>query len=87
VRRDSLVRNAGLAVLIVPISFTANVIRVMTLTLITYHFGDAAGQGFLHGFAGIVLFLSALALIIGIDSLLHMFEHMRARFASARSLA
>ena len=59
-----------LAILIVPISFTANVIRVMTLTLITYYWGDEAGQGFLHGFAGMVLFLSALLLIIGVDSLL-----------------
>jgi exosortase B len=74
VRRDSLFRNVGLAILIVPISFTANVIRVMTLSLITYHFGDAAGQGFLHGFAGMVLFLSALLLIISVDSLLHAFE-------------
>jgi exosortase B len=70
VRHDSLFRNITLAILIVPISFTANVIRVMTLTLITYHFGDAAGQGFLHGFAGMVLFVSALLLIIGVDSLL-----------------
>jgi exosortase B len=82
VRRDSMVRNVGLAMLIVPISFAANVIRVMTLTLITYHFGDAAGQGFLHGFAGMVLFLTALALIISIDSLLHLFERMRTRIAS-----
>jgi len=56
VRRDSGFRNISLALLIVPISFTANVIRVMALSLITYHFGDAAGQGFLHGFAGMVLF-------------------------------
>jgi len=75
VRRDSAVRNIGLAILIVPISFTANVIRVMALTLITYHFGDAAGQGFLHGFAGMVLFLSALMLIIGFDTLLQTFDH------------
>ncbi|HRD87456.1 MAG TPA: exosortase B [Accumulibacter sp.] len=68
VRRDSLVRNVTLAILIVPISFTANVIRVMVLTLITYHFGDEAGQGFLHGFAGMVLFLTALLLIIAVDS-------------------
>ena len=68
VRHDSMLRNIGLAVLIVPISFTANVIRVVTLSLITYHFGDAAGQGFLHGFAGMVLFLSALILIIGFDN-------------------
>ncbi|WP_229634256.1 exosortase B [Duganella qianjiadongensis] len=70
VRHDSTFRNIMLALLIVPISFTANVIRVMVLTLITYHFGDAAGQGFLHGFAGMVLFASALMLIIGVDSLL-----------------
>ncbi len=79
VRHDSLFRNVALAILIVPISFTANVIRVMVLTLITYHFGDEAGQGFLHGFAGMVLFLSALLLIIGVDSLLQMAVRLRAR--------
>jgi exosortase B len=77
VRRDSLFRNAALATLIVPISFTANVIRVMSLVLITYHWGDAAGQGFLHGFAGMVLFLSALMLIIGVDAGLHTLEKNR----------
>jgi exosortase B len=69
IRHESLARNLILVVLIVPISFAANVIRVMVLTLITYHFGDEAGQGFLHGFAGMVLFLSALLLIIAADTL------------------
>lgn len=72
VRHDSLFRNIALACFIVPISFTANVFRVMVLTLITYHFGDEAGQGFLHGFAGMVLFMTALLLIIGVDSLLQL---------------
>lgn len=63
-------RNVVLAILIIPISFTANVIRVIVLVLITYYFGDAAGQGFLHGFAGMVLFVSALLLIVSLDSLL-----------------
>jgi exosortase B len=85
VRRDSMFRNIGLACLIVPISFTANVIRVMTLTLITYHFGDAAGQGFLHGFAGMVLFLSALLLIIGFDNALQALEAHRLRRNSVRA--
>lgn len=79
VRRDSTFRNIGLALLIVPISFTANVIRVMTLSLITYHFGDEAGQGFLHGFAGMVLFMSALILIISFDTALQSFEAWRKR--------
>lgn len=60
-------RNLALALLIIPISFTANMIRVMALALITYHFGDEVGQGFLHGFAGIVLFVSALLLTLAID--------------------
>jgi exosortase B len=77
VRHNSWFRNIALAILIVPISFSANVIRVMVLTLITYHLGDEAGQGFLHGFAGMVLFLSALLLIIGMDSLLQATVHLR----------
>lgn len=83
VRRDSLARNIGLAILIVPISFGANTIRVVLLSLITYHFGDAAGQGFLHGFAGMVLFLSALVLIVSVDTLLHYLFGVRARRATA----
>jgi exosortase/archaeosortase family protein len=43
---------------------------VIVLTLVTYHFGDEAGQGFVHGFAGMVLFVVALTLIMGVDSLL-----------------
>jgi len=70
VRHDSLFRNVTLGLLIIPISFTANVIRVMVLTLVTYHFGDEAGQGFVHGFAGMVLFIVALTLIMSVDSIL-----------------
>jgi exosortase B len=81
IRHDALFRNVMLAILIVPISFAANVIRVMVLTLITYHFGDEAGQGFLHGFAGMVLFLSALLLIIGVDSLLQLGIKLRGHSA------
>jgi exosortase B len=67
-RHPSAFRNITLALLIIPISFTANVIRVIALTLITYYFGDAAGQGFLHGFAGMVLFVTALLLILAVDN-------------------
>jgi exosortase B len=77
IRHDSMFRNVALAILIVPISFTANVIRVMVLTLITYHYGDEAGQGFLHGFSGMVLFLTALLLIIGVDSLFQLVVKFR----------
>jgi exosortase B len=82
-RHPSGFRNVGLALFIVPISFSANVIRVMVLTLITYHFGDAAGQGFLHGFAGMVLFVTALVLILSVDNALQWTLRGRERRAAA----
>jgi len=66
----SPLRTVALAVLILPISFAANVVRVLVLVLITYHFGDEAGQGFVHGFAGLLLFMVALALILATDKVL-----------------
>lgn len=72
-------RNIALAVLIVPISFVANIVRVCILVLVTYHFGDEAGQGFVHGFAGMVLFLVALVLILTVD---HLFNFVHRRVAT-----
>lgn len=66
----SATRNVLLSVLVVPIAFIANIARVMILVLVTYHFGDAAGQGFVHGFAGLVLFLVGLLLVLAVDYLL-----------------
>jgi len=72
-RYASVSRNILLATLIIPISFAANVIRVMVLVLVTYYLGDEAGQGFMHGFAGMLLFLVALCLILFVDRLLGAF--------------
>jgi exosortase B len=72
VRHSSALRNLILGLFIVPISITANVIRVIALTLITYYLGDDAGQGFLHGFAGVVLFMSAFALVVALDTALRL---------------
>lgn len=68
IRHESVFRNVLLAMLIVPISFVSNVTRVVVLSLITYYWGDVAGQGFLHEFSGMVLFITALLLIIVVDT-------------------
>ncbi len=78
-RHESVRRNAALATLIVPISYSANLLRVVALALITYHLGDAAGQGFLHSFSGMVLFVTALLLIIGVDGILSRLPGLRPR--------
>ncbi len=72
VRHKSWFRNLLLAILIIPISLSANVVRVIVLSLVTYYFGDEAGQGFVHGFAGMVLFIVALLLMLGVDSILRI---------------
>lgn len=63
-------RSTLLAALVIPVSFCANVVRVIALVLITYYFGDEIGQGFVHGFAGLLLFVVALVLIFCADRLL-----------------
>lgn len=60
--------NALMLAAIVPIAIAANLLRVLLLVLITFHFGDAAGQSFLHEFAGITLFATALALLFAFDA-------------------
>lgn len=70
VRRTSILHNALVVASILPIAFAANIIRVLALILVTYHFGDEAGQGFLHGAAGMVLVMAALLLLFVLDGAL-----------------
>ena len=66
----SKLRNVMLAILVVPIAFVANVIRVLILILVTYYLGDEAGQGFVHTFAGMVLFGVGLVMMLFTDKVL-----------------
>lgn len=52
---------------IVPIAIAANILRVAGLVLVTHHWGEAAAQGFMHGFAGMVVFVSAFVLLLAYD--------------------
>lgn len=72
-------RNVLLALSAIPISFAANVVRVVILVLVTYYFGDEAGQGFVHSFAGMVLFLVALTLTIALDNVFALILRWRGK--------
>jgi exosortase B len=65
--RKSALHNAIMLAAILPIAFCANIVRVVVLVLVTYHLGDEAGQGFLHGAAGMVLMLAALLIFFLLD--------------------
>jgi exosortase B len=66
----SRLHNVLLLLSIVPIAFFANAVRVLVLVLVTYWYGDAAGQGMAHGFAGMALFVIAIFLLFAFDLIL-----------------
>ncbi|NBW77028.1 MAG: exosortase [Sphingomonadaceae bacterium] len=64
-------RHAGILLLaVIPIAIIANIIRVLGLIVITYYFGDAAAQGFMHSTTGMVMFILGLLLIMAFDQVL-----------------
>jgi exosortase B len=68
--RKPRLHTAIMLAAILPIAFVANIIRVITLVLVTFYLGDEAGQGFLHGAAGMVLMLVALLFFFLLDTIL-----------------
>jgi exosortase B len=80
VRKASWRYSVVLVSLVVPIAILANIIRIIVLVLLTYFFGDAVAQGFLHKTAGLFLFGTALALVFAVDHLASGFiERRRAK--------
>ncbi len=74
---QNLKRNAVIILSILPIAFLANLLRVMTLILVTYYYGDEVGQGFVHKFAGMLLFLTSLIFLFVFDSILGRFSFFK----------
>ena len=81
--RKSLLHNAIIVASILPVAFVANIVRVIVLVLVTYHFGDEAGQGFLHGAAGIALMIVALFIFFALDAALASILQPRASAGTA----
>jgi len=53
----------------IPVAMFSNFVRVIVLVLVTYYLGEAAAQGFVHDFAGLLMFAVALLTIFTIDQL------------------
>jgi len=63
-------KNLVLLLAIVPLAIVGNIIRVLTICLITFYFGEKAGQGFFHEFSGVIVFLIMLAGLMGLEKIL-----------------
>ena len=53
----------------IPVAMFSNFVRVIVLVLVTYYLGEAAAQGFVHDFAGLLMFAVALLTIFAIDQI------------------
>ena len=73
VHRASWRHALVLLLFVVPIAIVVNMIRVLALVLLTYYYGDAVAQGFLHVTSGVVLFAVAIMLVFCLDLLLRRF--------------
>lgn len=65
--RSNLAAFLVIALAAIPIAIVANFVRVLVLILMTYHLGDAVAQGFMHDFAGLLMFSVALLTIFAVD--------------------
>jgi exosortase len=68
-RRSNPVAFVVIALAAIPVAIISNFVRVLVLVLVTYYLGEAAAQGFIHDFAGLLMFAVALLTIFGIDKL------------------
>jgi exosortase B len=68
INHPSRIYNVLLLAAILPIAFLANIFRVTLLMLVTYHYGDGAGQAF-HDYAGYLEIVFAFGAFFAFDAL------------------
>jgi exosortase B len=78
-KHTSPLRNGLLIASILPVSFAANLLRVLLLVSMTYYFGDGVTSGFFHDLSAAVLFTAALLCIFLVDSILLTISHLKRR--------
>lgn len=72
--QNSVIKRLILVLFIVPITITANVVRVTGTGILSHYVGPAAAQGFFHEFAGIFIFMVAFAMFIAVAAILNIWK-------------
>jgi exosortase len=65
--RSNPVAFALVCLAVIPVAMFSNFVRVLVLILVTYYFGEATAQGFVHEFAGLLMFAVALLTMFAVD--------------------
>ncbi|MBC8550662.1 MAG: exosortase/archaeosortase family protein [Candidatus Brocadiales bacterium] len=69
--QGAIPKKVLLILFITPLALFGNLVRVITLCLITFYHGEEVGQGFFHNFSGIVIFIITLSGLMSIETLLN----------------
>jgi len=67
---NSNLKRGVLLISTIPIAILTNVLRVAVTGILAHFYGQQVAEGFLHEASGIVVFVSALACLVGIGGLL-----------------
>lgn len=69
-------RRIVLVVAVVPIAIIANALRVAGTGLLAHYRGPQVAEGFLHNFSGLMVFVVAVLLLLGLAQLLTLIERI-----------
>jgi exosortase len=72
--KGTLWKKLALVAAIIPLALLGNLIRVITLCLLTYHKGEKVAQGFFHYFSGGVIFVIMIIGLLTLEFVLEKFE-------------
>lgn len=68
--KGTLLKKGVLLLSVVPCALFGNLIRIITLCLITYYMGQEAAMGFFHNFSGMLIFFIMMLCFLLIEALL-----------------
>jgi exosortase B len=86
IKHPSKTYNVILLLSILPIAFLANILRVLLLMLVTYYWGDSAGQSF-HDYAGYLEIVFAFGAFFAMDAVLNPLFRRKPRVATGQASA
>ncbi|MDP2923958.1 MAG: exosortase/archaeosortase family protein [Candidatus Omnitrophota bacterium] len=69
ITKSRALKKAVLIASILPLAIIGNMVRIMTISLLSIYFGEEVAQGFLHSFSGIVIFLFIVLGFVAVEAL------------------